>query len=111
MKNNKEAVKGKALELAGLVKYQKGNVVSKEIINKKIGTVTVFSFDKGEGLSEHVAPFDALVQILDGKVRVEIAGKPHVVKKGEFIVLPAGKPHALYSITKWKMLLVMIRAK
>ena len=108
---NKESIKGRTLNLAELAKYQKGIVVSKEIINKNTGTVTVFSFDKGEGLSEHVAPFDAMVYILDGKVRVEIGGKPNIVSKGEFIILPAGKPHALYSITKWKMLLVMIRAK
>ncbi|MEI7904286.1 MAG: cupin domain-containing protein [Candidatus Firestonebacteria bacterium] len=111
MADNKESIKGRAFNLAELVKYQKGNVVSKEIINKKTGTVTVFSFDKGEGLSEHVAPFDAMVYILDGTVKIEIAGKPNIVKKGECIILPAGKAHALYSVTRWKMLLVMIRTK
>jgi quercetin dioxygenase-like cupin family protein len=107
----KESMKGTVMNLSGLVKYQKGNVVSKEVINKKTGTVTVFSFDKGEGLSEHVAPFDALVYIVDGKVKISIAGKPNIVKKGEFIILPANKAHALASITKFKMMLIMIRAK
>ena len=103
-------IRGKVFNTNAFVEYQKGAVVSREIINKKTGTVTVFSFDKGEGLSEHTAPFDALVCVLDGNVRITISGKVSILSKGEFIVLPAGKPHALKSITKFKMMLVMIRS-
>jgi quercetin dioxygenase-like cupin family protein len=95
--------------LAELASYQKGSVVSLEIIKKKTGTVTVFAFDKGEGLSEHTAPFDALVYILDGEAKIYICGKPHLVKKGEMIILPAHKPHALKAVKRFKMLLIMIR--
>jgi quercetin dioxygenase-like cupin family protein len=107
----KTGLKGRAIAAGSLAGYQKGAVVSREIINKKTGTVTVFSFDKGEGLSEHVAPFDAMVYILDGSARITAAGRPNIVKKGEFIILPAGKPHALHAARKFKMLLVMIKAK
>jgi quercetin dioxygenase-like cupin family protein len=100
----------KAINLAGLVKYQKDAVVSKTIIDKKVGTVTVFAFGQGQGLSEHTAPFNALVQVLDGEVEITISGKPLRVKQGEFIILPANKPHALHGITPFKMLLTMIRA-
>ena len=103
-------IRGKVFNTNAFVEYQKAAVVSREIINKKTGTVTVFSFDKGEGLSEHTAPFDALVCVLDGNVRITISGKVSILSKGEFIVLPAGKPHALKSITKFKMMLVMIRS-
>ena len=92
-------IRGKVFNTNAFVEYQKG-----------AGTVTVFSFDKGEGLSEHTAPFDALVCVLDGNVRITISGKVSILSKGEFIVLPAGKPHALKSITKFKMMLVMIRS-
>src|SRR3989339_566502 len=103
-------IRGKVFNTNAFVEYQKAAVVSREIINKKTGTVTVFSFDKGEGLSEHTAPFDALVCVLDGKVSITISGKSYVLMQGEFLVLPAGKPHALKSITKFKMMLVMIRS-
>ena len=106
----KEDIRGKAFDLKNFVEYQGKAVVSREIINKKTGTATIFSFDKGEGLSEHTAPFDALVYVVDGKVNITISGKVSLVKKGEFMVLPAGKPHALKSICKFKMLLVMIRS-
>ncbi|MFH1074017.1 MAG: cupin domain-containing protein [Candidatus Firestonebacteria bacterium] len=99
---------GKVFNIKAFVEYQKAAVASREVINRKTGTVTVFSFDKGEGLSEHTAPFDALVCVLDGKVLITISGRPSMLKQGEFIVLPAGKPHALKSITKFKMMLVMI---
>lgn len=102
-------VKAKTLALADLVSYQASSVVSKEIINKKTGTVTVFAFDKGEGLSEHTAPFDALVYILDGEAKIFIAGRPFIVKKGQIIIMPANKPHALKAVRKFKMFLVMIR--
>jgi quercetin dioxygenase-like cupin family protein len=102
-------LKVKAINLSDLVQYQGGSVVSKQIIKKEIGTVTVFAFDKGEGLSEHTAPFDALVQILDGVAEISISGISHTVKSGEFIVMPANEPHALKALEKFKMMLVMIR--
>ena len=99
-----------AMELSGLLNYQDGSVVSRTVIQKEVGTVTLFAFDKGEGLSEHTAPFDALVYIVDGEAEVIISGKPHAVKAGEFIIMPADEPHALRAVTRYKMLLVMIRA-
>jgi len=106
----KEDLRGKALKARELVGYSKGAVVSRTIIEKKSGTVTIFSFDKGQGLSEHTAPFDALVEILDGEAEITISGKPCGVKAGEFIIMPAGKPHALKAVKKFKMALVMIRS-
>jgi quercetin dioxygenase-like cupin family protein len=101
---------GKVLSMAGLVDYQKGAVVSRQIINKPAGTVTVFAFDKGEGLSEHTAPFDALVQIMDGEAEVTISGKPNSLVAGEMIIMPAGQPHSLKALVRFKMALVMIRS-
>ncbi len=95
--------------LSDLVKYQENAVVSSEIIKKDAGTVTVFAFDKGQGLSEHTAPFDALVNIIDGRAEVSILGKLFTVKEGEMIVMPANKPHSLKAMEKFKMLLVMIK--
>lgn len=103
-------IKARALKLADLISYQKGTVVSREIINKKTGTVTVFAFDKDEGLSEHTAPFDALVYVLDGEAKISIFGKPHLVKKDEIIIMPANKPHALKAVKRFKMVLIMIRS-
>ena len=100
----------KAIGLAGLLNYQDGAVVSKTVISKKTGTVTVFAFDKGQGLSTHSAPFDALVQILDGEARITIAGKGVTVKKGEMIIMPADKPHALKAVQRFKMMLVMVKS-
>lgn len=102
-------ITGKAMELAGLVEYQAGSVVSREIIKKETGTVSVFAFDKGQGLSEHTAPFDAMVEIIDGTAEVTISGDKHIVKKGEFIIMPADKPHSLKAQERFKMMLVMIR--
>jgi len=101
---------GEAGNLVSLVDYQDGSVVSKEVIKKEKGTVTLFAFDKEQGLSEHTAPFDALVYILDGKVEITIAAKQHFLKIGETIIMPANKPHALKAIERFKMLLVMIKA-
>lgn len=95
--------------LSDLVKYQEDAVVSSEILKKDAGTVTVFAFDKGQGLSEHTAPFDALVNIIDGWAEVSISGKLFTVKEGEMIVMPADKPHSLKAMEKFKMLLVMIK--
>lgn len=95
--------------LSDLVKYQENAVVSSEILKKDAGTVTVFAFDKGQGLSEHTAPFDALVNIIDGRAEVSISGKLFTVREGEMIVMPANKPHSLKAMGKFKMLLVMIK--
>jgi quercetin dioxygenase-like cupin family protein len=96
--------------LNDMVAYQKDAIVSKTIIDKKTGTVTLFSFDKGQGLSEHTAPFDALVQVLDGEVEIKISGKPFHLKQGEMIIMPANEPHALKALEQFKMLLTMIRS-
>jgi quercetin dioxygenase-like cupin family protein len=101
---------GRALSLAGLVDYQEGSVVSRTIIDRQTGTVTLFAFDQGQGLSEHTAPFDALVQVVDGEAEISIAGQPHRVVSGEFIIMPAGRPHALRAAKPFKMLLVMIKS-
>jgi len=98
-----------ALSLKGMVEYQDGSIVSKEIIKKESGTVTLFAFDKGQGLSEHTAPFDALVNVLDGQAEVKISGEPFVVKEGELIIMPANKPHSVQAIERFKMLLVLIK--
>lgn len=100
----------KPVALMNLVGYQKAAIVSKTIIEKKTGTVTLFAFDAGQGLSEHTAPFDALVQVLDGQVEIRIAGQPFNLKEGEFIIMPANKPHALKAVSAFKMLLTMIRS-
>jgi quercetin dioxygenase-like cupin family protein len=99
-----------ATSLIDTVDYQQDAVVSKTILNKLTGTVTVFSFDKGQGLSEHTAPFSALVQVLDGEVEITISGKPFQLTQGDFIIMPATEPHALQSITRFKMLLTMIKS-
>ena len=96
--------------LKDLVNYQDGSVVSREIIRKSTGTVTLFAFDAGQGLSEHTAPFDAMVQILDGEAEITISGKAYYLKEGQMIILPVNEVHALKAISKFKMLLVMIRS-
>ena len=98
------------INLIDLIEYQKDSVVSKTLINQKTGTVTLFAFDEGQGLSEHTAPFDAMVQILDGEAQITISGKPLNVKKGEMVIMPANEPHALKALKKFKMLLTMIRS-
>jgi quercetin dioxygenase-like cupin family protein len=105
-----EDLKAKALNLMDFVDYQKGSVVSREIIAQKTGTLTLFAFDKGQGLSEHTAPFDATVYCLDGEVEVTISGDPIRLKAGEMVIMPANEPHALQAISPFKMLLIMIRA-
>jgi quercetin dioxygenase-like cupin family protein len=100
----------KVSNMKELVVYQDGSIVSKEIIKKSTGTVTIFAFDRDQGLSEHTAPFDALVFILDGKAEIIIAGEPHHLKEGDMVIMPGGKPHALKAPERFKMMLVMIRA-
>ncbi len=101
---------GMVLDLHRLVDYQEGSVVSKTLIDKKIGTITLFAFDKHQGLSEHTAPYDAFVYVFDGESEIIISGKPHTVKKDEIIIMPADKPHELKAVQRFKMMLVMIRA-
>jgi len=107
---NRKELGGKANNLIDLVGYQEGSVVSRTIISKKTGTVTLFAFAKDQGLSEHTAPFDALVYLLDGEAEILISGKPHHLRAGEMIIMPANEPHALRAANKFKMLLIMIRA-
>jgi quercetin dioxygenase-like cupin family protein len=104
-----EELQAKALKLSELIDYQEGSVVSREIIAKKTGTVTLFAFDLGQGLSEHTTPFDATVFCLEGEVVVTISGKPILVKKDEMVIMPADQPHSLKANSKFKMLLIMIR--
>ena len=98
------------IQTTALVAYQDGAVVSREIIRKSTGSVTLFAFDEGQGLSEHTAPFDALAQIVEGAAAITIAGRPHHVRSGEMILMPAGQPHALQAIERFKMILTMIRS-
>jgi len=102
-------MKGKAVKLKELVEYQKGSVVSRTVIDKKSGTVTLFAFDEGEGLSEHTAPYDAMVVNLEGNVEVRISGAGNRLEEGDVIIMPANKPHALKALTRFKMMLVMIK--
>lgn len=95
--------------LVDLVNYQEGSVVSREIISKPTGTVTLFAFDAGQGLSEHTAPFDALVYLLDGEAEIVISDKAFRLKDGEMVIMPANEPHALKAVKKFKMILTMIR--
>ncbi|HED23515.1 MAG TPA: cupin domain-containing protein [Firmicutes bacterium] len=101
---------GKTASLKSMVDYQENAVVSREIIKKESGTVTVFAFDRGQGLSEHTAPYDALVCVLDGTAKVNISGKANLVREGEAIIMPANEPHALQANERFKMMLVMIRS-
>jgi quercetin dioxygenase-like cupin family protein len=113
VKNNSEntrKLEAQATNLIGLIDYQEGSIVSRTIIDKKAGTVTLFAFDGGQGLSEHTAPYDALVCILDGEADVVVSGKPIRLKKGEMTIMPANEPHAVRAVTRFKMLLTMIRS-
>jgi quercetin dioxygenase-like cupin family protein len=105
----REGLKGKVLTLKNLVNYSDGTVASRMIISRKTGNITLFSFDENEGLSEHTAPYDAVVTILDGECEVWVAGQTYQMKEGETIIFPANVPHALSAITKFKMSLTMIR--
>ena len=100
----------KSENLNDLVAYQDGSVVSRTLIKKETGTVTLFAFTKGQGLSEHTAPFDAIAYIIEGKAEITISGKPQIVESSQMIILPVNKPHALKAIENFKMLLVMIRS-
>lgn len=95
---------------ASLVDYQSGSVVSRTIVKKPTGNVTLFAFDAGQELSEHTAPFDALVEVVDGEAEITVSGTPHAVKAGEALLMPAGEPHALKARSRFKMVLTMIRS-
>jgi quercetin dioxygenase-like cupin family protein len=110
MAEKKGVALGQALNLVELAGYQEGAVVSRTVIDKPVGTITAFAFDAGEGLSEHTAPYDAFVQVLDGEAEINIEGTAHTVGAGEIIIMPANKPHSLRAVNRFKMLLVMIRA-
>lgn len=97
------------LKLAGLIDYQDGSIVSRMLVNKDAGTVTLFAFDKDQGLSEHTAPFDALVYVVEGETAITISGKAMTLKTGDTVVMPANDPHALKAIERFKMLLVMVK--
>jgi quercetin dioxygenase-like cupin family protein len=97
-------------KLADSIEYQQGSVVSRTIIDKKAGTVTLFAFDKDEGLSEHTAPYEALVYVVEGEVEVKVAASSFVLEAGDMVILPANRPHTLRGIQRFKMLLVMVRS-
>jgi len=99
-----------AAKAADLVAYQDGAVVSREIMKRPAGNVTLFAFDEGQGLTEHTSPFDALAQVLEGEVEITISGKPQRLQAGELILMPANQPHALKAIKRFKMILTMIRS-
>jgi quercetin dioxygenase-like cupin family protein len=107
--SNREVLVGKVLQVNDLVQYQDGTVASRMIVFKKTGTITLFAFDAGEGLSEHSAPFDAILAVTDGEAEVTIASTPFTVKTGGMIILPANKPHGVQARQRFKMTLTMIR--
>jgi quercetin dioxygenase-like cupin family protein len=110
-RNQTDELTQASFRFSNLIEYQSGSIVSRTIIDKPEGTVTVFAFDKGQNLSEHTAPFDALVQILDGEGIISIEGKAHNLKAGEAIIMPANIPHAVEADVPFKMLLTMVRSK
>ena len=107
---NADGLAGQATRLIDLTDYQAGSIVSRTIIDKSTGTLTLFAFDEGQGLSEHTAPFDALVYIIDGEAKITISGKSIQVKQGEMVIMPANQPHALKASHRFKMMLVMIKS-
>lgn len=106
----KNTAAGQVMDLEGSVSYQSESIVSRTMLEKKTGTVTVFAFAEGQALSEHTAPFDAMVCVLDGEAEISISGKPRRVKKGEMVIMPANEPHAVRAVQNFKMMLVMIRS-
>jgi quercetin dioxygenase-like cupin family protein len=107
---NSQSLEAQAHDLSSLISYQEGSVVSRAIIDKKAGTVTLFAFDQNQGLSEHTAPYDAIVYVIEGEADVVISGKPVRLKTGEMTIMPANEPHSLSAVTRFKMLLVMVRS-
>lgn len=107
--NKEEDIKGRAIDLVEYVEYSDGSIVSKTLLSKKVGTVTLFAFDAGQSLSEHTAPFDALVEVLDGVALLSIGGKDVKANKGQIVIMPANVPHAVTSQQRFKMLLTMVK--
>lgn len=107
---SEEQLKPQVANLVDMIDCQSGSVVSREIIKKKTGTVTLFAFDEGQGLSEHTTQFDALVYVVDGEAEIIISGKPYRLNVGEMIIMPANEPHAVNAVKRFKMLLVMIKS-
>lgn len=101
----------KVLPLAGMVQYGEGAVVSRTLLDRKAGTLTIFAFDQGQGLSEHTAPYDATVQVVEGEGEFTVGGVARMVKTGEMLIMPAQIPHAVRAVSRFKMLLIMIRGK
>jgi quercetin dioxygenase-like cupin family protein len=108
--SKREMPTAKVSRLLELVNYQEGAVVSRTLVHRATGTVTLFAFDEGQGLSEHTAPFDALAHVLEGSAEIVVSGKPSLTKAGEAVLMPANQPHSLKAITRFKMLLTMIRS-
>lgn len=106
---NDSNIIGSQVNINELISYQTGSVVSRTLINKKAGTVTLFSFDEGQSLSEHTAPYDALVHVLDGEAEIIIGGEPHQLMNGDVIIMPGGTPHAVKANKRFKMMLIMIK--
>ena len=110
LQSKRELPLAEVVRLIDLVDYQEGAVVSRTLINRATGTVTLFAFDEGQGLSEHTAPFDALAHLLEGEAEIVVSGKPLLTQAGEAVLMPAHQPHSLKALTKFKMLLTMIRS-
>ncbi len=111
MNNDTETKKGVSFELGDHVTYAIGSIVSKTLLKKDTGNITLFSFDKGQGLSEHTSPYDAVVYILDGQAEITLGGETQTVKAGEMLIMPADIPHGLHAAEQFKMLLIMIRGQ
>ena len=109
-KTNQNKEGAEILNLESLLDYQEGSVVSRMLVNKKVGSVTLFSFDKDQGLSEHTAPFDALVYVFNGKAEIIISKKSYILNSGQMINMPANEPHALKALERFKMMLIMVKA-
>lgn len=107
---SKEIPAAEAVQLATLASYQEGSIVSRVLVGRQTGTVTLFAFDEGQGLSEHTAPFDALAHVLEGEAEIAVSGKPLRTRSGEMVLMPAHQPHAVKAVTRFKMLLTMIRS-
>ncbi len=101
---------GRIFKFADLVTYHSGAIVSRTVIDKDVGTVTIFAFDEGQSLSEHTAPYNAMIQVIDGEAEISIAGEKFLLKGGDSIIMPANKPHAVRAVKKFKMILTMIRS-
>ncbi len=107
---NAKSLNSQVVQIINLINYQSGSVVSREVVKKPNGSITAFAFDEGEGLSEHTAPYDAIIQGLEGETEIKLSGKIHNLKNSEMIIMPAGEPHSVKALTKFKMLLIMIKS-